>query len=282
MTEQERNERILESRKLIQWNHADDYKSDQMLRREQPPLTKAAMRPEACRIDLPKNFDSLSFKQDVARIFFDRKSSRVYTEENISLEQFSFLCWVQQGVKGIRGKQYATLRTVPSGGARHPFEMYIAALHVDGLKSGLYHYLPMTHSVELLKEIDPSDEAARAEISETVCGQKWAVKASAIFYYSIIPYRGEWRYAFTSHRVMMMDAGHVTENLYLACSALDLGACAIGAANTELCDDLFELDGKEEYMFYCCPVGTISVDDEEAEKGFYAFLKTEEQYYHNN
>ena len=191
----------------------------------------------------------------------------------MDLLTLSFLMWAQQGVKSIRGNNYATLRTVPSGGARHPFELYPLIISVEGLEPGLYHYLPLTHELELLQAMDLAEPDVRDKISRSLCGQPWALKGNVIFYYSLVPYRGEWRYSFDAHRPMMIDAGHVTENLYLACAALGLGTCAIAAVDTDLASDLFSLDGKEEYIFYSAPVGTISDADEEEEQAFYAFLK---------
>ena len=265
--------RIEAGRAFTHWSE-EDYKSDQMLKRTQPPLVKEAISDE--RISLPKNFTDLSMENDLVKLIYMRRSYRVYTEKEIDLLTLSFLLWAQQGIKSIRGNNYATLRTVPSGGARHPFELYMVILHVEGLKPGFYHYLPMDHELELLKEADPSDQTFRKDVSDSLCEQKWALKASVIFYYSMIPYRGEWRYSFDAHRPMLIDAGHVSQNLYLACTATGLGTCAIAACDSPLASKLFDLDGVEEYMFYSCPVGTIDVSNEEEEQAFYAFLKEEE------
>jgi len=270
MTEQELQERIKLSRNLIKWDQTP-FDSDQKLQKPQPPIVKEAMGGKL--ISLPMNFKDLEMNKNFADIVFARRSHRVYTQKNISLLEFSFLLWAQQGIKGIRGNNYATLRTVPSAGGRHPFEVYPLVLCVEGLEPGFYHYLPMQNSIELLKAVDPKDEAFMQQVKTSVRGQAFATKASVIFYYSILQYRGEWRYGFNSHRVMMMDAGHMTENLYLSCSALVLGGCAIGALDMPLCDKLLGLNGEDEYCFYCMPVGTISEENEEAEQSFYAWLK---------
>ena len=122
MLEQERNERIQKSREWIRWTDLD-FESDQFLKRVQPPLTKAAVSEQ--RIGLPKQFQTLDLKKDFVEIIFRRRSNRIFTQEKMTLLELSFLLWSTQGVKEIRGNQYATLRTVPSGGARHPFETYL-------------------------------------------------------------------------------------------------------------------------------------------------------------
>lgn len=264
-------QRIQWARAFTRWTD-EEYDSDQEKKLPQPPLVKDAMGGD--RITLQKNFGDLEMETDLVKIFYARRSNRIYTDGTIDRLTLSFLIWAQQGVKSIRGKNYATLRTVPSGGARHAFELYLVVRRVEGLTPGFYHYLPMEHELELLRPMDPESEKAKSEVSDSLCGQKWAWRSSVIFYYSMMPYRGEWRYAYDAHRVMLVDAGHVSENLYLACTALGLGTCAIGAVDIPRADALFGLDGEEEYMFYSCPVGTIdNAENEEAEQEFYAFLK---------
>ena len=251
-------------------NGLEGYQTDQERKRPQPPLVKAPMTDNP--IDLPRDFENLGMEDNLVQLLLKRKSSRVYTQEDMSLLQLSFLLWGTQGVKDIRGKSYATLRTVPAGGARHPFETYLLVRQVEGLVPGMYHYLPMTHQLELLSaQEDPQALLDFAE--ESLCGQRWAAKANVVFYWSFVPYRSEWRYGIFAHKLIMADVGHVGENLYLACAALGLGTCGIGAYDQALCDKTFQLDGEEEFTLYTQSVGTVKDEDEGKEKAFYSFVE---------
>ncbi len=271
MNEAEIKQRILAGRNFITGFGDDmdteDYHTDQELKKPQPPLAKAPMGGE--RIDLPVDFDSINIESDFLKIINSRKSSRVYTGAPVSLTELSYLLWCSQGVKAIRGKAYATLRTVPSGGARHPFESYLTVRHVTGLLDGLYHYLPLTHQLERLENAHIRDEA----ISEAVCGQTWAAKANLVFFYSCVFYRAEWRYGIWAHGPVLMDSGHVTENLYLAATSIGLGGCAIAAVDPGAANSLFGLDGEEESIFYAMPVGRVRSEDQAEEDAFYAFVR---------
>lgn len=295
MKKEKADEMIKAGREFIRGVEADeDYLTDQELRLPQPPLIKQKVSEEI--IKLPMDFEHLPLKKDFLEVIQARRSNRVYTQEGISLLTLSYLLWCTQGVKELRGKAYATLRTVPSGGARHPFECYMVIQNVEGLKPGLYHYLPMEHALEFLGDIcalekmqdqDSVDvvhddalqhakqSAAEDFINTSLCGQKWAAKADVVFYYSFVCYRAEWRYGVYAHRVVLIDAGHVTENLYLACASLELGACAVGALDGKLADQVFGLDGEEEYIFYAMPVGTIREKDIQKEKEHYRFVEEE-------
>lgn len=246
------------------------YKTDQELKKPQPPLVKAPMTDN--RVDLPRNFETLGLQDNLLELLKKRKSSRVYTQENMSLLQLSFLLWAAQGIKSIRGRSYATIRTAPCGGARHPFETYLLVRQVEGLLPGVYHYLPMTHQLELLEELEDR-EAMTQLVDLSLCGQAWAAKANVVFYWSFVPYRSEWRYGIYAHRMVLADLGHVGENLYLACTALGLGTCGIGAYDQALCDKTFRLDGEEEFVVYAETVGTVKPQDEQAEQAFYSFVE---------
>ena len=247
----------------------EDYRTDQELKKPQPPLVKAAMTD--CAIDLPKDFRALNIEHDFLAIINRRKSHRVYTDQPVSLPALAYLLWCTQGVKSVRGKSYATLRTVPGGGARHPFECYMAIRKVEGLEPGLYHYLPMKHQVEFLGGREDMEDM----IGRTLLEQRWAEKASVVFYYSCVFYRAEWRYGVQAHPTVLIDSGHVTENLYLAATSIGLGGCAIASVDGPLANCVFGLDGEEETIFYAMPVGTVSPADQEAEDAFYAFVRQE-------
>lgn len=275
MIEEKLQKEIIEKNRIFTKGYRDDapayeekFESDQQLQKPQPPLVKAPMRSEEARISLPFDFEELELKNDAVALFRDRRSSRVYTDEKMTLLQLSFLLWATQGIKSIRGKSYATLRTVASGGARHPFETYLIVKNVDGLAPGRYHYLPMEHALEFLGKAE--DENA---VAESLCYQNWVLKANVIFYWSMVAYRAEWRYGIFAHRTALLDAGHLGGNLYLAAEAAGLGCCGIAAFHHESCCRLFELDGDEEYIVYTMPVGTVSEKDKAAEKAFYKFVE---------
>jgi hypothetical protein len=48
----------------------------------------------------------------------------------------------------------------------------------------------------------------------------------------------EWRYGLAAHRVILIDVGHVCQNLYLASEALGAGTCAVAAYDQDLMDRL--------------------------------------------
>lgn len=121
-----------------------------------------------------------------------------------------------------------------------------------GLEPGAYHYLPMEHALELLGAVEAMSET----ISDALLEQKWAARAGVVFFWSVVPYRAEWRYGIRAQRTILIDVGHVGQNHYLAATALGLGTCTVAAFDDPLCSRLFGLDGKEEFIIYAVPVGS--------------------------
>ncbi len=227
--------------------------SDQMKDLPQPPLQKEYDKDSEI-IDLIPIAKIKIRNDNLTQNIENRKSHRQYKDEPLTLEELSFLLWASQGVKSVyerNNKSYATLRTVPSGGARHPFETYLLINNVTGLKRGLYRYLAIEHKLMFIGEIENQSE----RIIDATLGQKFTGKAAAVFIWSCVAYRGEWRYNIAAHKAMLLDAGHICQNLYLACEGIKAGTCAIAAYDQEKVDKIIDVDGKNEFSVYLSPVG---------------------------
>lgn len=234
------------------FNEWGDVESDQDKKLPQPPLEKPYDEGTEI-IDLPDVNGSVLTKTNILEIIIDRKSNRKYTNEGLSLEELSFLLWATQGVKKVTANNYATLRTVPSGGARHPFETYLAVFNVQGLKKGVYRYLSLSHRLVFLFDDDNLED----RVIKASSGQTFVGRCAVTFIWSCIPYRSEWRYYISAHKTMLQDSGHLCQNLYIACEAIGCGTCAIGAYDQSEMDKFLRLDGEDEFTVYAAPVGKV-------------------------
>lgn len=217
-----------------------------------PPIEKNC-RGGSNPIDLPSPDEWKNIPQvDITTAIGNRKSHRVYLKQSLSLEELAYLLWCTQGLRGkvINGHAY---RNVPSAGCRHALETYLAIFNVDELDPGMYRYLPLSH--QLVFEF--SDDMLSKKMIIASLGQSYPGKSAVTFIWVAIPYRMEWRYGLAAHKVIAMDAGHVCQNLYLACESIDAGTCAIAAYDQEELDELLGLDGEEEFAIYIAPVGKV-------------------------
>lgn len=218
-----------------------------------PPIEKHY--PEGSSlIDLPRRHEWEHRPQtDLTFAIGNRKSRRVYLKHHLSLEELAYLLWCTQGVRGniVNGHAY---RNVPSAGCRHALETYLAIYTVDGIDPGMYRYLPLSH--QLVFEF--SDDMLSEKMTIASLGQSYPGRSAVTFIWSAIPYRMEWRYGLSAHKVIALDAGHVCQNLYLACEAINAGACAIAAYDQEEIDELLGLDGEDEFVIYVASVGKVT------------------------
>ena len=217
-----------------------------------PPPLQVPCPPDAVRINLPDGREALArlAKMPVGEAIARRESVRHFQAAPLTLDELSALLWATQGVRQMLNPVSAR-RTVPSAGARHALETYLAVSRVEGLPAGLYHYLPFDGQLAQLA-IDPQI-GQRAAVA--CLGQRFVALAAVTFFWTTIPARMEWRYDLAAHKVIAIDAGHVGQNLYLACESLGLGTCAIAAYHQEACDQLLAVDGEEEFTLYIAPVG---------------------------
>ena len=228
-----------------------DLPTDQRKQLPQPPLQKP-YPVEAELIDLFTPTDFQVGKTPLVDVIANRRSRREFSEEDFSLEELSFLLWATQGVHGLIREGTATSRTVPSGGARHPFETYIFIQRVKGLEQGLYRYLAVDHKLYSLY-----NEPDLAERVHHACYQDFVQQAGVVFIWTTIPYRTEWRYSFLAHKVIAQEVGHICQNLYLTCESIQAGACALGTYNQEAMDRLLGVDGKDEFTIYIAATGKV-------------------------
>ncbi|MFO8034839.1 MAG: SagB/ThcOx family dehydrogenase [Candidatus Bipolaricaulota bacterium] len=242
--------------KAVQWQEGARSASDQQRGVPQPAVELPA--PDGANVvDLVSPDDLSVGDVPLNQAIRGRRSRRRFTEALLSLEELSFLLWATQGVQKVIRDGYATLRTAPSAGARHPFETYLLVQRVHGLEPGLYRYLSLEHKLCYLRDVPDLS----AKVSEACLGQEFVGQAAVVFAWAAVPYRTEWRYAGRSHKVIAIDVGHVCQNLYLACEAIGAGTCAIGAYHQERTDSLLGVDGDEQFAIYLAPVGKLTPAD---------------------
>jgi SagB-type dehydrogenase family enzyme len=214
-----------------------------------PPVEKPAPE-DTARIKLPWEDGWPTFaKVSLVDAILRRRSWRESTKADLFLLELSFLLYATQGVTR-KELPYHAFRVVPSAGCRHAFETYVVALQVEGLEKAVYRYLPLSHELVVVATYPDMEN----RVTHAVLGQSFAGRSAAVFFWTTIPERMEWRYAEAAHKVIALDAGHVCQNLYLAGEAVGCGVCAIAAYDQDLSDALLAVDGEDEFTIYIATV----------------------------
>ncbi len=223
--------------------------SEQSRSLPQPPL-ELPYSGDGPFVDLPDPHALALDKVDLLALIDARRTRRHYSEAPITLQELSFLLWCTQGVKQCTDRP-ATLRTVPSAGARHAFETLVLANRVTGLPPGLYRFLAVDHRLVWVETGPDLPQRLTA-----ACKQQEQVLRSAVtFIWVAVLARMRWRYGLRGYRYLHLDAGHACQNLYLAGKALGCDVCAIGGFDDDAVNRELGLDGQELFAIYLASVG---------------------------
>lgn len=234
---------------MVKTRYSNFELSDQKKQVPQPPLETFYDGTEVI-IDLPMPEEIPAINIDFMAAVELRTSVRDYQNMPVSLLELSFLLWCTQGVKQVLGGDKATLRTVPSAGARHAIETYLLINNVEGLKPGLYHFLALEHK---LAQVNMTDTIAE-EISNACLNQKFVISGAVTFIWVADVARMTWRYGERGYRYLHLDAGHICQNLYLSAQVIGCGACALAAFDDEQLNSVMGIDGQKQFVVY---VGTV-------------------------
>ena len=149
----------------------------------------------------------------------------------------------------------ALKKNSPSGGGLHPIDAYVLAQRVDGLAPGLYHYQCVAHALEPMQALSPAAAAAAAH--DLVAGQAWFASTPLLVVMVARFQRSYWKYRnhTKAWRVILLDAGHLSQNLYLSATEQGYGAFITGAINDDCAERLFDLDGIGSGAIAVCGFG---------------------------
>lgn len=142
------------------------------------------------------------------------------------------------------------LRAWPSAGGLYPLDTYVVAGNVTGVSAGLYHYNPITSSLEA-KPSRPLEKV----LGDAFFGQAFAITASVCVFLVASFDRTVAKYGERGYRLVLLDAGHAAQNLLLTAEQMSLDAVAVGG----YCDDSLAydlgIDGVSEAVVHTVLVG---------------------------
>lgn len=168
------------------------------------------------QVDAPETFDlpvpDVVGEKSFEEVLSQRRSTRDFTEETLTVEEISQLFWAAQG------ETRPNRRTNPSAGALYPIEIFAAT------PDGLYHYVPDGHRAELLTTDD-----VRNHLYWSSYLQDSIADAPVVFVICGVLSRTEAKYGGRADRYVKLEAGHVAQSLLLQAVALDLAAVPVGA-----------------------------------------------------
>lgn len=211
--------------------HVDSDQLQRLPRVEATGFDRMLARRVTCRnFDPARKLPYATFAHMLQRVFAAQAEVRV-TEDTVFLK-----------------------KNVPSGGGLHPMECYLIVQHVEDVTPGLYHYQAQEHALEPLPApVQPLREFVMAIAAQ----QHWFADAHVVAVLAPRFDRTFWKYRqhAKGYRVVAMEAGHLSQTLYLSATDLGLGAFVTGAINEVQLEQAFGLDHLSQGALAICGFG---------------------------
>lgn len=177
-------------------------------------------------ISLPAQATKAAYGMSVMEALRERRSERAYVDTQLSKEQLSTVLWAACGVSDeLTGKI-----TAPSAMNKQDITLYVTC------KDGTWRYDNKGNKLIAVSKKDLRKEVA--------VNQEFAAKAPvSIIIVSNLNVYGKKGLEFGS-----MSAGYVSENIYLACTAMGLSTVARATMNEEVLRQELQLKDGEKLM----------------------------------
>ena len=199
---------------------------------------------------LPAELSTLSIELQEAIV--NRTSTREFVPHQISSEELGTLLFYAYGNnRDNKDTEFIRpFRVVPSGGALYPLEIFFYSSHLKDLPMGVFHYNPQHNHIRLIHKGNHNETLSRSLISPEI-----GLCASLIIFITAMFERSSFKYGDRSYRFILLEAGHVAQNLNLIATGLGLGVLNIGGFYDREIDDFLGLDGVTHSTIYMLAIG---------------------------
>lgn len=166
----------------------------------------------ATALPIPDNRSGTSLSQSISQAQSNSVTS-------MNLQNLSNLLYYSSGVTDRLNYPGGSLllRAAASAGALYPNDLYVAAINVKGLKSGIYYYHPAHNNLTQIGNQQSLQSLFLASPYPDI--QK---NASAIIIIAANFDRTIWKYRERSFRYILPDAGHILGNIVVVASSIQL------------------------------------------------------------
>jgi len=175
-----------------------------------------------------------------------------FSRSSISLKELSFLLWCTQGSRKTGSDQHQ-LRNTPSSGLRYPLETYFVAGEVDGLETGLYRYLPQSHSIV----VERLGSDLPVTMGNASLNFKLVTRAAVTFLWVGVPYRSVWVLGNRGYRSVLIEAGHTCQALIMAAACIGCRVQPSDLFHDEMVMQVANLDSETQWPVYMAVVGKV-------------------------
>lgn len=183
-----------------------------------------------------------------------RKSCRQYQVRSMPLDVFSGVLKAAYGTVRLSrmpgSDDNGFFRTVPSAGGLFPLDIYCVTQKIEGASDGLHHYNVRDHSLETIRAGN-----IFADLHEAMLADPLIQNANMVIFLTAEFVRSQKKYGPRGYRYILLEAGHVAQNICLAAVEQGLGSLCIGGFIDSKLNRYLGFDGIGEAVLYAIAVG---------------------------
>ncbi len=200
----------------------------------------------APRIALPDG--TLALEMSIALAMRTRRSHRSFSRDRVSLAALGEV--LRYGYGTHRRTDGTGGRAVPSGGGLYPLDVYVLQSPGGTLPEGVYHYDAGEHALQHLRR-----RCARSELRSASIYPDLVASAALVLAVAADMPRVRVKYGERAYRLALLEAGHVSQSVYLVVNALQLGAVALDGFYDDRVHALLGLDGVAQIALTLIAIG---------------------------
>jgi SagB-type dehydrogenase family enzyme len=193
-----------------------------------------------------------------------RRSLREFGCDSLGLSQLSSLVYGAIGetgrsvvADGRKQRVPVSLRTIPSGGALHPTNIFALVLQKGEIAPGVYHYDVPEHSLEFVKQLGTLQPEQLFARFPNHPGEVDLNRVSVIFFISSKFWRARAKYGPRGYRHCLQEAGCACQNLGLMAVALGLAHVVLSGFYDDEVHAYLGIDGVDHAVITAVAVGTL-------------------------
>ena len=195
----------------------------------------------------------------VERVIERRRTRRAFTGKGISARRLGRILRCAGGITGRASGPVGevgpvgdvALRACPSAGALYPLEVYPVVLRSPDLPSGVHHYHVAAHALECLSAGD-----VRRRLEADLLGVELMPGADAALLITSVLERTLAKYGERGYRFVLIEVGHLAQNVALVCEAMGLNSVCLGGFHEDGLAELLDVDRRREPVQYVILLGT--------------------------
>jgi SagB-type dehydrogenase family enzyme len=201
-----------------------------------PPARKTNYPGEPIALLAPDLTTKRTQDPTLTAVLEDRVSTRTFDDTHpITVEQLSELLYRTARTRRtqpqpVTDDEELISRPYPSGGGAYELELYPVVRNVAGLEPGMYHYDSFEH---MLRPVAPAESRAVSQLLKPASATLTrGAEPQVLIVMAARSGRIMWTYEQISYATILKDVGALMQTIYLAATAMGLGACAQGFGDT--------------------------------------------------